>query len=39
MCQRAYIANEGKIIAEGSTQEILQNEEVRKVYLGDRFTL
>ena len=39
ICDRAYILNEGKVIAEGSTQEIVANEEVRKVYLGDNFSL
>ncbi len=39
ICDRAYILNEGKVIAEGSTAEIVENEEVRKVYLGDNFSL
>jgi lipopolysaccharide export system ATP-binding protein len=39
ICSRAYILNEGKVIAEGSTDEIVQNEEVRKVYLGNKFKL
>jgi lipopolysaccharide export system ATP-binding protein len=39
ICDRAYILNEGKVIAEGSTKEIVANEEVRKVYLGDNFSL
>jgi len=39
ICDRAYILNEGKVIAEGSTAEIVANEEVRKVYLGDNFSL
>lgn len=39
ICDRAYIVNEGHIIAEGSPNEILQNERVREVYLGEDFTL
>ena len=39
ICDRAYILNEGKVIAEGTTKEIVANEEVRKVYLGDNFSL
>jgi len=39
ICDRAYILNAGKVIAEGSTAEIVANEEVRKVYLGDNFSL
>ncbi len=39
ICDRAYILNEGKVIAEGMTQDIVANEEVRKVYLGDNFSL
>jgi lipopolysaccharide export system ATP-binding protein len=39
ICDRAYILNEGNVIAEGTAQEIVDNEEVRKVYLGDNFSL
>lgn len=39
ICDRAYILNGGTVIADGTTQEIVANEEVRKVYLGDNFTL
>jgi len=39
ICDRAYILNAGKVIAEGSTKDIVANEEVRKVYLGDNFSL
>lgn len=38
-CNRAYIVNEGQIIAEGSPGDILANDQVRSVYLGERFTL
>ncbi|WP_411725677.1 LPS export ABC transporter ATP-binding protein [Methyloglobulus sp.] len=39
ICSRAYILNEGRVIAEGSTDSIVTNEEVRKVYLGNNFKL
>lgn len=39
ICQRAYIVNEGTIIAEGSPQAILENKKVREVYLGQEFDL
>ena len=37
ICERAYIVSEGAVIAEGSPSEILANEKVRQVYLGDDF--
>jgi lipopolysaccharide export system ATP-binding protein len=39
ICDRAYIVNEGRIIAEGNSQQVLADEHVREVYLGDDFTL
>jgi lipopolysaccharide export system ATP-binding protein len=39
ICDRAYILNAGKIIAQGKPEEILSNEEVREVYLGRDFRL
>lgn len=39
ICNRAYILNEGRVIAEGSSDHIVQNPEVRKVYLGENFSL
>ncbi|MGR9053120.1 MAG: LPS export ABC transporter ATP-binding protein [Gammaproteobacteria bacterium] len=39
ICDRAYILNDGKVIAEGDAQAIVQNPEVRKVYLGENFSL
>jgi lipopolysaccharide export system ATP-binding protein len=39
ICQKAYIFNEGRVIAEGSPQEILANQTVRDVYLGSEFEL
>jgi len=39
ICDRAYIVHEGHIIAEGSSDEILANETVRQVYLGDGFSI
>ena len=37
ICEKAYIVNEGVIIAEGRTEEILANRKVREVYLGEQF--
>ncbi|AAO90286.1 ABC transporter, ATP-binding protein [Coxiella burnetii RSA 331] len=39
ICQRAYIVNDGAIIAHGTPGEILRNKDVRAVYLGDEFDL
>ncbi|WP_074382879.1 LPS export ABC transporter ATP-binding protein [Acinetobacter pseudolwoffii] len=39
ICEHAYIVSEGAVIAEGTPEEILANETVRKVYLGDDFTV
>jgi lipopolysaccharide export system ATP-binding protein len=39
ICERAYILSDGKVIAEGGAADILQNQQVREVYLGDNFTL
>ncbi len=39
ICDRAYILNEGRVIAEGDSEEIVANQEVRKVYLGENFSL
>jgi lipopolysaccharide export system ATP-binding protein len=39
ICGRAYILNEGSLIASGPPDEILVNQHVREVYLGQEFTL
>lgn len=39
ICQRAYIVSEGRIICEGSPKDILNNKQVREVYLGEDFNL
>jgi lipopolysaccharide export system ATP-binding protein len=39
ICDRAYILNDGKVIAEGVAETIIANEEVRQVYLGKNFSL
>ena len=39
ICEKAYIVGEGHIIAAGTTQEVLDNERVRKTYLGDHFSM
>jgi lipopolysaccharide export system ATP-binding protein len=39
ICDRAYIINQGSVLAAGSPNEIIHNESVRKVYLGEHFRL
>jgi lipopolysaccharide export system ATP-binding protein len=39
ICDRAYIINEGLVLAYGKPDEIVYNENVRKVYLGENFKL
>ena len=39
ICDRAYIVNEGHIIADGSPESILNNATVRSVYLGEGFSI
>jgi lipopolysaccharide export system ATP-binding protein len=39
ICDRAYIINEGSVLAYGTPDEIVYNEAVRKVYLGEHFRL
>ena len=39
ICDRAYIVNNGKILAEGTSEQILKDENVRDVYLGQQFSL
>ena len=39
ICDRAYILNEGRVIAEGDPAAILANQQVREVYLGESFQL
>lgn len=39
ICHRAYIVNEGEVLAAGTPETILADERVRAVYLGDAFQL
>ena len=39
ICDRAYILNEGTVLAQGSPEMLLANLEVRRVYLGETFKL
>jgi lipopolysaccharide export system ATP-binding protein len=39
ICDRAYIINEGSVLASGKPEEIVYNENVRRVYLGEHFRL
>jgi lipopolysaccharide export system ATP-binding protein len=38
LIDRAYIIYDGKVLTEGTPQEIVSNEDVRRVYLGDMFS-
>lgn len=39
LIDRAYIIHSGEVLMEGTPEDIVQNEDVRRVYLGDQFTL
>ena len=39
VCQHAYIMNEGSVIAKGTPEQLLSNEHVREVYLGENFQI
>lgn len=39
LIDRAYIIYEGRVLIEGTPEEIIANEEVRRVYLGDQFSI
>ena len=39
ICDRAYIISEGRVLAEGRPSDIINNAEVRKVYLGEHFRM
>lgn len=39
ICDRAYILSHGKLIAEGEPAEVLDNEQVKAVYLGENFRI
>ncbi|SCZ50615.1 LPS export ABC transporter ATP-binding protein [Thiohalomonas denitrificans] len=39
ICERGYILNQGRVIAEGNPDQLLSNQQVRDVYLGQHFRL
>ncbi|MBQ0784696.1 MAG: LPS export ABC transporter ATP-binding protein [Amphritea sp.] len=39
ICEQAYIVSEGYILAEGSPEDILANQQVKEAYLGEQFRL
>lgn len=39
ICHRAYIVHQGHLIADGNPRQVLENETVKQVYLGEGFTL
>ncbi|OLQ85277.1 LPS export ABC transporter ATP-binding protein [Vibrio ponticus] len=39
VCEKAYIVSQGHLIAEGTPDDVLNNEQVKQVYLGEQFRL
>lgn len=39
ICDKSYVINSGKVLASGQTKDLLKNENVKKVYLGETFKL
>ena len=39
ICHKSYVVNSGKIVASGKSKELIKNEKVKKVYLGESFQL
>ena len=39
ICDHAYIISEGGVLAEGKPDQIIQNDAVRRVYLGENFRM
>jgi lipopolysaccharide export system ATP-binding protein len=39
ICDRAYIINEGHVLTSGTPAEIVENADVRRVYLGEHFRM
>jgi lipopolysaccharide export system ATP-binding protein len=39
VCEKAYIVSQGHLIAEGTPEQVLNNEQVKQVYLGEQFRL
>ncbi len=39
ICEHSYILSEGSVLTSGTREQILANEEVKKVYLGEDFTM
>ncbi len=39
ICHKSYVINSGKVVASGKSKELIKNEKVKKVYLGESFKL
>jgi lipopolysaccharide export system ATP-binding protein len=39
ICDRAYIIHQGLVIEQGSPEHVIENEQVREIYVGDDFSL
>ena len=39
ICDKSYVVNTGQVLASGKTKDLIKNETVKKVYLGEKFKL
>ncbi|HCB16967.1 MAG TPA: lipopolysaccharide ABC transporter ATP-binding protein, partial [Alteromonas sp.] len=39
VCEKAYIVSQGELIAQGTAEQVLSNQKVKDVYLGEQFRL
>lgn len=39
ICQRAYIIHDGRVLEEGTPQDIIESSRARRIYLGEKFTM
>ena len=39
ICDKSYVINSGKVLASGKSKDLVKNEIVKKVYLGESFKL
>ena len=39
ICDKSYVVNTGQVLASGKTKDLIKNETVKKVYLGQKFKL
>ena len=39
ICDKSYVVNSGQVLASGKSKDLIRNETVKKVYLGEKFKL